>query len=145
MIDFHTLQIWQKSHSIALNIYQISADFSKEEIFGLRSQLRRSAVSIPSNIAEGCGRNSDGDLARFLTIAMGSASELEYQILLSRDLKYISIEEFQSLNTEIIEVRIMLNSFMDKVNKRNRGKKLMLFGISVTLLFLSYYLLSSTP
>jgi four helix bundle protein len=86
MQDFRNLLVWQKSHELVLEIYRISRDFPREELFGLTSQMRRCAVSVPSNIAEGCGRGSDPDFARFLIIAMGSCSELEYQVLLSRDL-----------------------------------------------------------
>jgi four helix bundle protein len=81
--DFRNLVVWQKSHELVLDVYRISRDFPREELFGLTSQIRRCAVSIPLNMAEGCGRGSDPDFARFLVIAMGSSSELEYQLLLS--------------------------------------------------------------
>src|SRR5947209_6396749 len=89
MQDFRNLLVWQKSHELVLQVYRISRDFPREEFFGLTSQMRRCAVSVRSNIAEGCGRGSDPDFARFLIIAMGSSSELEYQLLLSRDLGYV--------------------------------------------------------
>jgi four helix bundle protein len=89
MKDFRQLKVWEKSHELALAIYHITAAFPREETYGLASQIRRAASSIPSNIAEGCGRNGDAELARFCIIARGSASELEYQLLLGRDLKLL--------------------------------------------------------
>lgn len=120
MKDFKSLQIWQKSHKIVLNVYKLTLAFPKEEMYGLTSQIRRAAVSIPSNIAEGCGRDSDGDLYRFLCIAMGSASELEYQTLLCRDLGFIDEELYNSANLEIIALKKMLNAFIQKVKKEKK-------------------------
>ena len=90
MRDFKKLQVWEKSHGLTLRIYELTAQFPREEIYGLTSQIRRACASIPTNIAEGCGRESPADFAPFLQIAMGSASETEYLILLARDLKYIN-------------------------------------------------------
>src|SRR5437762_14378337 len=89
MKDFRKLQVWEKAHQLALALYQVTASFPRDETYGLVSQIRRAAASIPSNIAEGCGRDGDPELSRFCTIARGSASELEYQLLLARDLKLI--------------------------------------------------------
>ena len=89
MQDFRKLMIWQKGHEMALEIYTMTNSYPRTETYGLVSQMRRSAASIPTNIAEGCGRYGNKELARFVQIALGSASELEYQILLSRDLGYI--------------------------------------------------------
>lgn len=89
MQDFRNLQVWSKAHKLTLDIYKLTSRFPKDELFGLRSQMRRCSSSIGSNIAEGCGRLGDAELNRFLLIAMGSASELEYQLLLSRDLGYV--------------------------------------------------------
>ena len=86
--------------------------FPKEELFVLTSQLRRSAASIPTNIAEGCGRKTNTDLARFLQISLGSASEAEYQLLLAKDLQYINEETFNKYNIEVIEIKKMLNAFI---------------------------------
>ena len=119
MKDFKELKVWQRSHQITLKIYKITANFPKEELYGLVSQMRRSSSSIPTNIAEGCGRDSDADFARFLQIAMGSASELEYQLLLSVDLDFITQEAYQAINPELIETKRMLNSFLQKL-KANR-------------------------
>ena len=83
MKDFKKLKVWQKAHRLTLDVYQASATFPREELYGLTSQIRRSCLSIPSNIAEGCGRVSDTDFARFLQISMGSSSEVEYLLILS--------------------------------------------------------------
>ena len=112
MRDFKTLKVWVKAHRFSLDIYQVTRHFPKYEQFGLTSQLRRSAVSIPSNISEGCGRSGEKEFARFLSIALGSASEAEYQLLLSYDLKYIQLESYQSLNRLINEVKRMLITFI---------------------------------
>ena len=87
MKDFRELQVWRKAHELTLAVYQITASFPREELYGLTAQLRRAGSSIAANLAEGCGRNGDAELARFCSIAMGSASELEYHLLLARDLK----------------------------------------------------------
>lgn len=87
MRNYKKYTVWQKSHQLTLDVYKAIALFPKEELFGLTSQIKRSSSSIPTNIAEGCGRNSDKDFCRFLYIAFGSANELEYQIILSIDLK----------------------------------------------------------
>ena len=92
MRDFKKYEIWQISHSFTLEIYQITKAFPKEELYGLTSQIRRAASSTPTNISEGCGRNSDKEFNQFLNIALGSANETEYLLILSRDLNYISIE-----------------------------------------------------
>ena len=89
MKDYRKLKVWEKSHKLALEVYKATLEFPKTEVYGLVSQMRRAASSIPSNIAEGSGRGGDAELARFLRIAMGSASELKYQLLLARDLKYV--------------------------------------------------------
>lgn len=115
MKDFRDLQIWQRSHALTLKIYGVTAGFPKEEQYGLISQMRRSASSVPTNIAEGCGRSGDADFARFLQIAMGSASELEYQLILSRDLTYIPMESFEPLSQELSEIKRMLNAFVTKL------------------------------
>lgn len=115
MRDFKKLIVWQRSHQLTLKIYSITSKFPREELFGLVSQMRRSCSSIPTNIAEGCGRESIPDLQRFLTIARGSASELEYQILLSKDLKYLDEEQFVYFDKEINEIRRMIYGFSSKV------------------------------
>lgn len=109
MRDFHS-QVWHKSHCLVLNIYYITKKFPKDEIYGVTKQMRRAVVSIPCNIAEGCGRNSLPDLQGFLTIANGSASELEYQLLLSKDLRYLSDKDYTRLNSDLIEIKKMIHS-----------------------------------
>ena len=117
MQDFRNLLVWQKSHELALEIYRLSRDFPREELYGLASQMRRAAVSIPSNIAEGRGRGSDPDFGRFLVIAMGSSSELEYQLLLAKDLGYVDTTMHESLERKIMEIKKMLSSLIQRVKK----------------------------
>jgi four helix bundle protein len=122
MKKFQDLVIWERSHQLTLHIYNLTRTFPKEELYGLTSQIRRSSSSIPTNIDEGCGRNSELDFNRFLAIAMGSASELEYQLILSRDLKYCSEEDFEVLASELKEIKKMINSFSQKVLNRLNPK-----------------------
>ncbi len=119
MKDFRDLKVWEKSHLLTLKIYKITAAFPREEEYGLKSQMRRSCASIPTNTAEGCGRDSDAELARFLQIAMGSASELEYLLLLSKDLELIDGSDYEVSNADVIEIKKMLASFI-KTLKLNR-------------------------
>jgi len=115
MRDFRKLKVWQKSHELTLQIYKNTRTFPKEEVYGLTSQIRRSSISIPSNIAEGCRRNSDADFARFLQIAMGSASELEYQTLLAYDLTYLDESTYAILVEDITMVKRMLMGLIHKL------------------------------
>ncbi len=123
MIDFKTLRVWEVFHEIALDIYRITRKFPSEELYGLTSQMRKSATSSPTNIAEGCGRNTDPDLAKFFTIAMGSASELEYQLLLSKDLEYIDQDEYETTTEKLLGAKKMLNTFLQKVRARIPAKR----------------------
>jgi four helix bundle protein len=115
MRNFLNLEIWKKSHQLTLKIYKTTKHFPKEEMFGLTSQMRRSSSSIPTNIAEGCGRNSNPQLANFLQIASGSCSELQYQIILSKELSYITEEVFYEIHTDVIDVRRMIFGYRDKL------------------------------
>ena len=115
MKDFRQLKVWQRAHQLTLDIYKTTASFPRSEAYGLASQIRRAAVSIPSNLAEGCGRNGDAELARFCSIAGGSASELEYQILLARDLKLIKPEDYGQLAQQITEIKHMLTVFVRRL------------------------------
>jgi len=115
MKDFRKLNVWEKAHQLTLKIYNVTEEFPREELYGLISQIRRAAVSIPTNIAEGSVRSSDADFARFLHIALGSTSELEYLILLSKDLKFIQSEVQEELNAEINEIKKMLITFIKKL------------------------------
>ena len=112
MQDFRNLRVWKKAHHLALAVYKATRRFPKDELYGLTQQMRRSAVSIPANIAEGCGRGGDADFARFLQIAMGSAAELEYHLLLSRDLEYLSGADHVPLEESVIVVKQMLSSLI---------------------------------
>lgn len=115
MRDFRKLKVWEKAHAITLKIYKVTEKYPREELYGLTSQIRRACVSIPTNIAEGCVRSSDADFSRFLYIALGSTSELEYLILLSMDLKFINTELHIELNNEINEIKKMLISMIQKL------------------------------
>ena len=100
---------------MTLAVYQITTTFPREERYGLTSQLRRCSASIPANLAEGCGRNGDGEFARFCSIAMGSASELEYHLLLAKDLKLIQPKDYEGLTQSAIEVKRMLTGLIQKL------------------------------
>ena len=115
MRNFQELTIWQRSHFLTLKIYSVTKDLPKDEMFGLTSQMRRSSSSIPTNIAEGCGRNSNAELNRFFVIAAGSTSELQYQLILSKDLGYIIESVFKELHDETIQIRKMIYSYCDKL------------------------------
>jgi four helix bundle protein len=115
MRSFRELKVWQKSHHLVLSIYRETAGFPKEEVYGLTSQMRRASASIPANIAEGCGRSSDAELAHFLQISMGSASELEYFLLLARDLNLLNAIRYQQLATDAVEIKRMLAPFIQKL------------------------------
>ena len=111
MRDFKKIQVWQKAHALTLKIYKATAEFPNDERFGLISQLRRAMASVPTNIAEGAGRETQADFARFIHIATGSASEVEYLLLLSHGLGYLSQEEYSQLEKDSIEVKRMLYGF----------------------------------
>lgn len=119
MMDFRKIKVWDKSHRFVLEVYELTKAFPKEEIFGLTSQLRRAAVSIPNNIAEGCGRSTESDLNRFLTISMGSASEVDYLLLLSKDLDYISQSQFNDINAKVIEIKKMLSAYSARIRQNS--------------------------
>ena len=106
MKDFRKLSVWQKAHELTLMVYQATRSLPREELYdGLTSQLRRGATSIPSNIAEGCGRGSDAGFGRFLQMALGSASEVEYQLLLAHDLRLLERVSHEQLTTRCTEVK----------------------------------------
>lgn len=115
MRDFRTLKVWEKSHNLTLSVYKTTRNFPADERFNLTSQFRRASYSIGLNISEGCGRFSDADFARFLVMAFGSANETEYCNLLSKDLEYISLKEYFTLQEQIEEVKKMLLSLIDKL------------------------------
>jgi len=113
--DFKALKVWQKAHQLVLDVYNATQGFPPDERFGLAAHLRKSATSIPSNIAEGCGRHTETDLARFLSIAAGSAAETEYQLLLARDLDYLSDAQHGGLDNQVNEVKRMLRGFIERL------------------------------
>jgi four helix bundle protein len=115
MRDFKELKVWHKAHHFVLAVYRHTNAFPADERFGLCAHVRRTATSIPSNIAEGCGRDSERELARFCSIAAGSASEAEYQLLLARDLEYLDAETHRQLDQQLSEVKKMLNTFIQRL------------------------------
>ncbi len=121
MQSFRDLKVWEKGHRLTLAIYDATRDFPNSELYGLVSQMRRAAASIGANIAEGCGRNSGADFARFLQVAMGSASELEYHLLLALDLRFLSHEKHDQLAGDTTEVKRMLAALIQKVRGGGRG------------------------
>ena len=115
MQDFKKLKVWEKSHLLTMDCYKATSSFPRDEAYGLTGQIRRACASIPANIAEGCGRNGNAELGRFLSISSGSASELEYHLILAHDLSLLSKSEFDHLSTELTEVRKMLNALQTKL------------------------------
>ena len=112
MRDFRQLKVWERSHRLTLAVYRATVDFPREELYGLKSQIRRSCASVPANIAEGCGRGTNADLARFLQMALSSASELQYQLLLAQDLSLLNPRDHERLSGEVTEIKRMLTSFI---------------------------------
>lgn len=116
MKDFRDLRVWGKSHKLTLEIYIATAKFPRHELYGLTSQIRRSSASIGANIAEGCGKRGNNEFQRYLQIASGSASELDYHLLLSRDLGFMPATDYVGLSRDLAEVRKMLTSLLLKVD-----------------------------
>jgi four helix bundle protein len=115
MQNYKDLKVWDKSHQLTLQVYKASKTFPKDELYSLTNQLRRAISSIPANIAEGCGTKSQNDFAHFLNVALGSANEAEYFLLLSKDLEYLPLEQYTILYDKINEVKAMLISLINKV------------------------------
>ena len=113
--DFHELKVWQKAHELTLAVYRVTVGFARAELYGLTSQLRRASASVAANLAEGCGRSGDAEFARFCSIAMGSASELEYHLLLARDLKLFKPGDYEKLAPRAIELKRMLTALIQKL------------------------------
>ncbi len=116
MQDFRKLKVWEKAHHLVVKLYEVTDSLPKSEHFGLTSQIRRAAVSIPTNIAEGCGRGSDPDFRRHLFIAMGSASEVEYLVLLATELRFIKNGPSTKLTAAVIEVKQMLAALIKRIS-----------------------------
>jgi len=119
MQNFRDLKVWSKAHSLVLAVYAATEPFPATERYGLTSQMRRAAASIPSNIAEGCGRSSNAELARFLYTAVGSGSELEYFLLLARDLRFLATEAHDNIVSEVQEVKRMSAGLIARVKTDN--------------------------
>lgn len=124
MRDYKKYDIWKLSHFLTLEIYKITEDFPKEEVFGLTSQIRRASSSVGINIVEGCGRGSDEDFKRFLRNASGSAFEVEYILLLSKDLNYISEEKFLELSPKAEELKMKISKLILKIEEDINKKKI---------------------
>ncbi|MGH9543699.1 MAG: four helix bundle protein [Terriglobales bacterium] len=116
MEDFKDLRVWEKAYDLTLSVYKKTSSFPREEMYGLTSQLRRATSSVGANIAEGCGRRSDPEMRRFLQIARGSANEVEYHLLLARDLHFLSPDDFKDLEGMVLEIQRMLASFVQRLS-----------------------------
>ncbi len=121
MGSYRHLRVWERAHNLTLDVYRVTASFPREKLYGLTGQLKRSASSIPANIAEGCGRNGDAELARFLRIAMGSASELDYHLLLAHDLGFLPALDHGRLANEVAEVNRMLATLIRRCTSKTAG------------------------
>ena len=123
MQNYKDLKVWEKAHRFTLKIYEVTKTFPKDEMYGLTNQLRRSASSIPANVAEGCGKSSQPQFAHFLNISLGSANEAEYFLLLSKKLNYLGSEDFLSLSNTINEIKAMLIVLVNKVRQTTKNLK----------------------
>lgn len=117
MQDFRQLKIWERAHQLVLDVYRTTSTLPPEERFGLTAQIRRSAASIPSNIAEGCVRGGDREFAHFVRVSLGSASELEYHILLAHDLGFLHDADYQRLDRLAVEIKRMATKLVQKLKR----------------------------
>lgn len=115
MKNFRDLKVWERAHRLTLDVYRLTARFPREELYGLTSQIRRCSASIGANIAEGCGKRGNGEFQRYLQIASGSASELDYHFLLARDLAFLTPSDYEGLEKALSELRRMLTALLQKV------------------------------
>jgi four helix bundle protein len=122
MQDFRNLKVWVKAHQVALEVYRATKSFPREELYGLTNQVRRCAVSVPSNIAEGCGRGTDADFRRILYLAAGSASEMEYQLLLARDLDYLAADRHATIQAMTDEVKRKLAALIQRLGSTEQRR-----------------------
>jgi four helix bundle protein len=120
MQNYKELKVWQKAHQLTLRVYEVTKFYPKDELYGLTSQLRRGSSSIPANIAESCGKNTSGEFAHSLNIALGSANETEYFLILCKDLNYLPVDKFTELESSINEIKAMLISLVTKVRKGSK-------------------------
>lgn len=116
MKNFRDLKVWEKAHLLTLNSYGVTNSFPRQELFGITSQIRRAAASIAANIAEGCGKRGNGEFQRYLNIAAGSASELEYHFLLARDLHLLDTAAYARRDGAVVEVKRMLSALVRKID-----------------------------
>lgn len=121
--SFEELLAWQKAHAFALKIYKTTRNFPKEELFGLTSQLKRAAISIPANIAEGYKKNGSKDKIRFLNIAQGSLEECRYFLIFARDIEFISLNEFEDLKGSLNSASYMLNAYNNAIRENSKQDK----------------------
>lgn len=119
MRDYKKINAWERSHRFFLGIYELTEQFPSDEKFGIISQLRRAALSIPTNIAEGCGRSTERELVRFMDIASGSASEVDYLLYLAMELNYIDQDQYDTASNELTEIRKMISGYIKTVRKAN--------------------------
>ena len=124
MRNFQKLEVWKKAHELTLSIYRLTANFPANERYGLTSQLQRASASIGANLAEGCGRETDADYCRFVQMAAGSACEVEYHLILSRDLGLLDATAFEQLNTDINEIKRMLCGLSKHLEPNNSDRRL---------------------
>ena len=115
MKDFRQLEVWRFAQELAVGIYRLTAPFPKEERYGLTDQIRRAAVSIPTNLAEGCGRDGDADFARFVPIAFGSACEVESLLELCRELGFLNATDYELTQAKLVSVKRMLSGLLKKL------------------------------
>jgi four helix bundle protein len=121
MQNYKDLKVWEEGHMLTLKIYKVTMNFPDNEKYGLTNQIRRSAFSVPSNIAEGCGKFKQADIANYFQIALGSANETDYLLLLSKDLNYLSEDNFRELEESINKIKAMLISLIKKVRAKVIG------------------------
>ncbi len=116
MRNYKKYQVWKLAHEVTLDIYKITKTFPKSELYGITSQLRRASSSVAANIAEGCGRESQAEFRRFLIIANGSATEVEYFLILSNDLNIIDHDQYKTLINTVVLLNKKLNSLITTIN-----------------------------
>ena len=121
MQNFKELKVWEKGHKLALRVYKATRLFPDDERYGLTSQMRRAAASVPANIAEGCGRGGRSELKQFLHMSAGSASELEYHLLLARDLGLLPEIDYKAFEKEVTEIKRMLTGLIQRLVATQRG------------------------
>lgn len=119
MKDFRQLNVWQRAHHLTLGIYKLTRGFPKEELYGLTSQMRRANLAIAANIGEGCAQKIDAAFSRYLVVALGSGAELEYHLLLSRDLRLVRDSDYDPLQAELTEVKKVLNGLIHKLSAKS--------------------------